>query len=403
MRDKLPKSPWVEEKDVRYKIETRCIHNENPGTKDDAYGAVTVPIFQTATFSHPGIGRSTGYDYIRESNPTRSELEEIVSSLEGAVDTVACSSGMAAIGLCLELFHAGDHLICSEDLYGGSIRMFQTIGGKKGLQFSYIDTSDQKLVQKEIRENTKALYIETPSNPTMQVTDLAAMKGLAEEHGLDLIVDNTFLSPYFQNPLKFGADLVIHSGTKFLGGHNDTLAGFLCTSRQDLAEKIRYLYKTMGSCLSPFDSFLITRGIKTLSVRLERQQSNAVAIAAWLKQQKKIEQVYYVGLPEHPGYEVNRRQSRGGGSMISFRTDTEQTARGLLERLRLITYAESLGGVESLITYPMLQTHGDVPVEKREKLGITENFLRLSTGIENVDDLIADLDQALIGEENYAL
>lgn len=388
---------------MKYKIETRCIHNENPGTKDDAYGAVTVPIFQTATFSHPGIGRSTGYDYTRESNPTRSELEEIVSSLEGALDTVACSSGMAAIGLCLELFHAGDHLICSEDLYGGSIRMFQTIGEQKGLQFSYIDTSDQKLVQKEIRKNTKALYIETPSNPTMQVTDLAAMKGLAEEHGLDLIVDNTFFSPYFQNPLKFGADLVIHSGTKFLGGHNDTLAGFLCTSRQDLAEKIRYLYKTMGSCLSPFDSFLITRGIKTLSVRLERQQSNAVAIAAWLKRQKKIEQVYYVGLPEHPGYEVNRRQSRGGGSMISFRTDTEQTARGLLERLRLITYAESLGGVESLITYPMLQTHGDVPVEKREKLGITENFLRLSTGIENVDDLIADLDQALNGEENYAI
>ena len=403
MRDKFPNSPWEEKKDVKYKIETRCIHNENPGTKDDAYGAVTVPIFQTATFSHPGIGRSTGYDYTRESNPTRSELEEIVSSLEGAVDTVACSSGMAAIGLCLELFHAGDHLICSEDLYGGSIRIFQTIGEQKGLQFSYIDTSDQKLVRKEIWKNTKALYIETPSNPTMQVTDLAAMKGLAEEHGLDLIVDNTFLSPYFQNPLKFGADLVIHSGTKFLGGHNDTLAGFLCTSRQDLAEKIRYLYKTMGSCLSPFDSFLITRGIKTLSVRLERQQSNAVAIAAWLKQQKKIEQVYYVGLPEHPGYEVNRRQSRGGGSMISFRTDTEQTARGLLERLRLITYAESLGGVESLITYPMLQTHGDVPVEKREKLGITENFLRLSTGIENVDDLIADLDQALNGEENYAI
>ncbi len=201
------------------------------------------------------------------------------------------------------------------------------------------------------------------------MTDLAAMKGLAEEHGLDLIVDNTFLSPYFQNPLKFGADLVIHSGTKFLGGHNDTLAGFLCTSRQDLAEKIRYLYKTMGSCLSPFDSFLITRGIKTLSVRLERQQSNAVAIAAWLKQQKKIEQVYYVGLPEHPGYEVNRRQSRGGGSMISFRTDTEQTARGLLERLRLITYAESLGGVESLITYPMLQTHGDVPGGETGKAG----------------------------------
>ena len=393
MRDKFPNSPWEEKKDVKYKIETRCIHNENPGTKDDAYGAVTVPIFQTATFSHPGIGRSTGYDYTRESNPTRSELEEIVSSLEGAVDTVACSSGMAAIGLCLELFHAGDHLICSEDLYGGSIRIFQTIGEQKGLQFSYIDTSDQKLVRKEIRKNTKALYIETPSNPTMQVTDLAAMKGLAEEHGLDLIVDNTFLSPYFQNPLKFGADLVIHSGTKFLGGHNDTLAGFLCTSRQDLAEKIRYLYKTMGSCLSPFDSFLITRGIKTLSVRLERQQSNAVAIAAWLKQQKKIEQVYYVGLPEHPGYEIMKKQARGFGSMITFRVDSKGHALQILKQVRMIKFAESLGGVETLITYPTTQTHADVPEEVRLKNGITPCTLRLSTGIEDIEDLLGELSE----------
>lgn len=383
-----------EETDMAYEIETRCIHGETAGEKN-SFGAVSIPIYQTATFSHPGIGESTGYDYTRESNPTRAELEKLVSSLEGAVDTVACATGMAAIGLCLELFSAGSHIVCSEDLYGGSVRMFQTTAEQRGLTFSYVDTSDAELVEQSIRENTKALYIETPSNPTMKVTDLAEMKRLAEQYHLTLIVDNTFLSPYFQNPLKLGADLVIHSGTKFLGGHNDTLSGFLCTNRQDLAEKIRYLFKTVGCCLSPFDSFLMIRGIKTLSIRMERQQSNALQIAAWLKDQEKIREVYYVGLPEHPGYEVNLRQSRGAGSMISFKTDTEQTARTMLERVKLISYAESLGGVESLITYPMLQTHGDVPRDVREKLGITEDFLRLSVGIENVEDLIQDLSQAL--------
>lgn len=380
---------------MAYEIETRCIHGDNT-TEGYSFGAVSVPIYQTATFSHPGIGASTGYDYTRESNPTRAELEHIVSSLEGAEDTVACTTGMAAIGLCLELFPAGSHIICSEDLYGGSVRMFQTTGEQRGLQFSYIDTADAALTEQSIRENTKALYIETPSNPTMRITDLAAMKQLAEKYQLLLIVDNTFLSPYFQNPLKWGADIVIHSGTKFLGGHNDTLAGFVCTSRKELAGRIRFLFKTVGCCLSPFDSFLLIRGIKTLSVRLEKQQSNALEIAVWLKQQKKIREVYYAGLPEHPGYEVNCRQSRGAGSMIAFRTDSEQTARTVLERVRLIAYAESLGGVESLITYPMLQTHGDMSLEMREKLGITENFLRLSVGIEHVEDLIADLAQSLL-------
>ncbi len=273
--------------------------------------------------------------------------------------------------------------------------MFDTIGAQRGIEFSYVNTSKVKLVENHIQENTKALYIETPSNPTMQVTDLAQMRRLADEFHLLLIVDNTFLSPYFQNPLEFGADLVVHSGTKFLEGHNDTLAGFLSTSNAALAERIRYLFKTIGCCLAPFDSFLLIRGIKTLSVRMEKQQSNAAKIAGWLKQQEKVTQVYYVGLPEHPGYETNRRQARGAGSMISFRTDSEETARLILERVKLITYAESLGGAESLITYPMLQTHGDVPAEVRERLGITSDFLRFSAGIENVDDLIADLAQAL--------
>lgn len=380
---------------MEYNIETKCIHGDNSLTKEHPFGAVGTPIYQTATFAHPGVGDSTGYDYTRESNPTRAELESMISSLEGAYDTVACSTGMAAISICLELFGSGDHLICSEDLYGGSVRLFRTIGESRGIRFSYVDTSDAELVEQTIGENTKALYIETPSNPTMKVTDLRAMKRLADRYGLMLIVDNTFLSPYFQNPLALGADIVLHSGTKFLGGHNDTLSGILCTSRKDLAERIRYLYKTVGCCLSPFDSFLLIRGIKTLSVRMDKQQSNAQKLAGWLKNQENVKAVYYVGLPEHPGYEVNKRQARGAGGMISFRVDTKETAKRILEKVRLISYAESLGGVESLITYPMLQTHGDVPAEVRERLGITDCFLRLSVGIENADDLIADLKQAL--------
>lgn len=381
-----------------YKFETRCIHRDNEHEEGHPYGSVCTPIYQTATFYHPGIGQTTGFNYTRESNPTRTELEDIVTSLEEAKDTVACANGMAAIVLCMELFESGDHIVCSEDLYGGSVRMFQTTGEKRGLTFTYVNTADAAATEAAIKSNTKALYIETPSNPTMQITDLAKMKSLADKYNLLVIVDNTFLSPYFQKPIRFGADIVIHSGTKFLGGHNDTLAGFLSTSRDDLAEKIRYLYKTVGSCLAPFDSYLLIRGIKTLPIRMERQQENALTIAKWLQTQKKIKQVYYIGLEDHPGYEINKKQTTGFGSMISIRTDSEATARRVLERIRLITYAESLGGVESLMTYPMLQTHGDVPVETRERLGITEDFLRFSVGIENVDDLIADLDQALNGE-----
>jgi cystathionine gamma-synthase len=377
-----------------YNIETRCIHGENV-EKNHPYGAITVPIYQTATFSHPGIGETTGHNYTRESNPTRDELEHIISSLEGAIDTVACSSGMAAIRLCMELFDLGDHIICTDDLYGGSVRIFESVGKTHGLEFSYVDTSDIAQVEAAIKENTAAFYIETPSNPTMKVTDLEAIVKLAKKHNIYVAVDNTFLSPYFQNPLKLGADAVIHSGTKFLGGHNDTLAGFFSTNNKYVADKLRFLYKTTGSNLSPFDSFMLIRGIKTLAVRMEKQQENAIKIANWLKEQKKITDVYYIGLPEHPGYEINKKQSRGFGSMISFRTDTGETAKKVLEKLKLIAFAESLGGVESLITYPMIQTHGDVPVKERERLGITENFLRMSVGIENADDLIADLKQAL--------
>ena len=308
-------------------IETLCVHSPNEDKNAHAYGAMTVPIYQTATFSHPGVGESTGYDYSRQSNPTRTELEDCISAMEGAYDTVATSTGMAACSLVLELFNSGDHI--------------------------------------------------------------------AKEHKLLLIVDNTFLSPYFQNPIKLGADIVIHSGTKYIAGHNDTLAGFVCTANEELSEKIRFMYKTIGPSLSPFDSFLVLRGLKTLAVRMDRIQENALKIANFLKTNKKVTNVYYVGLPEHPGYEINKSQSRGFGGMIAFTTDTAKTARDAFEKIEIIKYAESLGGVESLITFPMIQTHADVPVEVRERLGITDTFLRLSVGIENVDDLIKDLERAL--------
>ena len=376
-------------------IETLCVHSQNEDKNAHAYGSMTVPIFQTATFSHPGVGESTGYDYTRQSNPTRTELEDSITALEGAYDTVATSTGMAACSLVLELFNAGDHIISQEDIYGGSTRLFNTLGVERGRTFSYVDTTKAENVLNAINENTRAIFIETPSNPTMLVTDIRKMAKIAKEHDLLLIVDNTFLSPYFQNPIKLGADIVIHSGTKYISGHNDTLVGFVCTASEELSEKIRFMYKTIGPSLSPFDSFLTLRGLKTLAIRMDRIQDNALKIANFLKANKKITNVYYVGLPEHPGYEINKSQSRGFGGMIAFTTDTAKTARDAFEKLEIIKYAESLGGVESLITFPMIQTHADVAVEVRERLGITDTFLRLSVGIENVDDLIKDLERAL--------
>ena len=376
-------------------IETRCIHGNLDFSYQDANKAVSFPIYQTATFGHIGVGQSTGFDYSRVKNPTRERLEETISALEGACDTVAFATGMAAISTCFELFGPGDHIICSEDLYGGATRLLQTIGRKNGLDVDFVDTTDIEQILALLRPNTKALYIETPSNPMMNITDLHACVKIAGENGLLLIVDNTFLSPYLQNPIELGADIVLHSGTKFLSGHNDTLSGFLSCASQEIADRVRMLAKTTGGILAPFDSWLMLRGIKTLSIRMERQQENALRVARWLATHTKISKVYYAGLPEHPGYEVNRKQARGAGSMISFRTDSIETAHRVLEKVRMITFAESLGGTESLITYPVLQTHNDVPQAMRERLGITETLLRLSVGLEHVDDIIADLAQAL--------
>lgn len=378
-----------------YKVETQCVHGRGDSSLKDQVGAITFPIYQTATFEHPGIGESTGYDYSRVSNPTRTLLEETVSALEHATTTLAFATGMAAIGACMELFETGAHILYTADLYGGSARIFRNIYQRRGMQFESVNTEDPELVEQHIRENTRAIYVETPSNPMMYVTDLKKISELAKKHGLLLLVDNTFLTPYFQTPIDFGADIVIHSGTKYIGGHNDTLSGFVCTADEELGGRLKQIYKTTGGCLSPFDAFLVHRGLKTLPIRMERIQENAMKIAEWMKNQEKITQVYYVGLPEHPKYEISKRQTSGFGGMISFRVNSAQTAAQVLERIKLITFAESLGGVETLLTYPMLQTHADVPEEERKRLGITDTLLRLSVGIENVDDLIADLEQAL--------
>lgn len=377
------------------KFETRCIHGDPDSALRDPHRAISFPIYQTASFSHIKTGHNeSGFDYSRESNPTRQHLEEVVTSLEGGAGTTAFSSGMAAIGACLELFSPGDHIICSEDLYGGVVRMHNLISRKNGLEIEYVDSTDLKNVENAIRPSTKAIYVETPSNPMMNITDLAGCARLARDHGLLLIADNTFYSPYFQNPLALGADIVIHSGSKFLSGHNDTISGFLCSRDPDMAGRIRLLSKTVGSTLAPFDCWLVARGIKTLAVRMERQQENALRIANWLSGHPRVTEIFYPGLKSHPGYEKNLSQARGFGSMISFRVDSVETALRILKKVRLVIFAESLGGTESLITYPTVQTHPDVPREMKEHLGITETLLRLSVGLENADDIIADLRQA---------
>lgn len=375
------------------KIETLCIHGND--RKYDNTGAVSVPIFQSATFAHPAVGQSTGYDYSRLQNPTREALEVVVAKLEEGIDAMAFSTGMAAIAVLMELFSPGDHIVVSDDLYGGSHRLFSNISEKNGLTFTAVDTADLSATQKSIKENTKAIFLETPSNPMMQVTDIAAVAKIAQERNILVIVDNTFLTPYFQQPLKLGADVVMHSGTKYLGGHNDTLAGFIVVKNSQLSEKLRFLYKTIGSCLAPFDSWLLLRGIKTLALRMQRQQENAINLANWLKKQDKITKVHYIGLPEHKSYAISQKQATGFGAMISFQVDSEDTAKRILEKVQIIQYAESLGGVESLITYPMLQTHADVPKELRQAKGVNETLLRLSVGTEAIEDLLADLQQAL--------
>ena len=382
------------------KLESKLVH-VGVG-RDKSTGSVSTPIYQTATFQHEAFGRSTGFDYSRTSNPTRQALEEAIADLEQASAGFAFASGMAAIACIMELFQPGDHLVVTEDLYGGTYRFFQQVllprGGPKA---TFVDTSDLEAVKSAIRPETRGLFVETPTNPILKIADMNGLRQLADEHGLLFIVDNTFLTPYFQQPLQFGADLVIHSASKYLSGHNDVVAGLVAVRDQQLAEKVGFFQNAVGGILGPQDSWLVLRGIKTLAVRMERHASNALRVAQWLREHPLVTEVYYPGLEQHPGHELQQKQARGHGGMVSFRVRHASLVPPLLGHLRLILFAESLGGVESLLTYPKTQTHADIPEDMLNRLGIDDRLLRLSVGIENADDLIADLDQALrlAGEE----
>lgn len=373
-------------------FETLCLHAD--ANKKDEWGTITAPICQAATFVHKGVDVQSEYSYSRLSNPTRAHLENTVAALEGGCAAFAFSSGMAAVTAVLKLFKAPAHVIASEDLYGGSLRLFRNVCTSEGLTFDFCNTGDLEKVESLINERTALIYVETPSNPLMQVTDIQAIAKLAHSRGIAVVVDNTFLTPYYQNPLSLGADVVIHSGTKYLGGHNDVLAGFAVAKTPEYAQNIAYVYKTVGACLAPFDSFLVERGIKTLPLRMDKISANAKRIAEWLRARSDVKKVYYAGFEDRPDYSVSKRQSRGFGGMISFEVQSEELAKNILANVKIIQCAESLGGVETLVTYPMMQTHADVPKEERDARGINERFLRLSVGIENVDDLIEDLEQA---------
>ncbi|WP_288221261.1 PLP-dependent aspartate aminotransferase family protein [uncultured Clostridium sp.] len=362
---------------------------------DKLTGAISYPIYQSATFKHPELNKSTGYDYSRTNNPTREEVERTLCLLEDGIGAVAFSTGVAAISACIHLFKPNDHIIISEDLYGGTFRLFKDIYSVFGIKASFVDTSKLDEIKNSIYENTKAIFIETPSNPLMRVSDIKEISYICKASNLIIIVDNTFLTPYFQKPLSLGADIVIHSGTKFLGGHNDVLAGFLVTNNNDILSKIKLIQNSIGATLSSFDSWLILRGIKTLHIRVEKAQENALIISKYLNLNLKVEKVYYVGLEDHIGHEINSKQSTGSGSMISFRVKDKSLIPYILKNLSIISFAESLGGVETLITYPFTQTHSEIPKELKDKLGIDENLLRLSVGIESINDLLNDLKSVL--------
>lgn len=358
-------------------------------------GALSYPIYQSTCYRHPELGKSTGFDYTRTKNPTRTVLEEAIAQLEKGDGGFASSSGMASLQTVFALFSQGDHLIVSLDLYGGTYRLLEQIMSRFGVTATYVDTNSRDELEASRQPNTKAVLIETPTNPLMMITDVEQVSAWAKAHGLLTIVDNTLLTPFFQRPLELGADIVVHSATKYLGGHNDVLAGLTVTKGKELSEKVAFLHNSIGAVLGPQDSWLLARGMKTLALRMERHQANATAIASFLEGHPFIEKVYYPGLPSHPGYEIQSRQSSGNTGIFSFKVKDAKMVPVILKEIRLIAFAESLGGVESLMTYPAVQTHADIPREIRDKVGVDDKLLRFSVGIEHVDDLIADLSRAI--------
>lgn len=360
---------------------------------DPHTGALSFPIYQTSTYVN--TSDDPLYCYSRVQNPTREELEKTIALLEEGSHGFAFSSGLAAVLACFSLTQAGDHVLICDDVYGGTFRLIEQIWRRYQVEFTYVDMGNPDTVRAALRSETKIIFLETPTNPMMKVADIAAISAVAKEHGAVFVVDNTFLTPYFQRPIPLGADIVIHSATKFLAGHHDTTAGLLVTAGDELAEQIRLYLKTEGTGLAPFDSWLTLRGIKTLALRMDKHQENAIAAAEYLRNHPKVEQVYFVGLPDHPSYEISNKQASGFGGMLSFSLKSNQNVEKVLRGGEMIFFAESLGGVETLITYPMTQTHASIPKELREKLGITDRLLRLSVGVEDSEDILRDLDRML--------
>lgn len=378
---------------MSYKFNTKLIHagfDTDPST-----GAVNVPIYQVSTYKQEAVGKHKGYEYSRTGNPTRAALEALIAELEGGVRGLGFASGLAALSTILMLFDAGDHLVIGDDVYGGTFRLQDKVFRRFGLEATYVDTSNAGNVTAAIRPNTKALLIETPTNPLLKVTDLSAMGTIARQHGLLFVVDNTFMTPYWQRPLEHGADIVWHSATKYLGGHSDVVAGLVVVKDAELGQRLAFLQNAAGGVPGPQDCYLLIRGIKTLAVRMKEHEANARKIVEWLVQQPVVKKVYYPGLANHPGHETHLRQSRGFGGMISFDVGSGELAGEMLKKVKLFTLAESLGAVESLIEIPALMTHASIPHEHRNALGITDGLIRISVGIEDADDLIADLARAL--------
>jgi len=365
---------------------------------DKTTGAISTPIYQTATFRHPELGHSTGYDYSRSQNPTRKAVEEALATLEEGHAGFAFASGMAAITAILMLYRPGDHLIITEDCYGGTYRIIDKLFAQFGLSATFVDTSDLRQVRQALQSSTKAILLETPTNPLMKIADIRAITSIARANNaqpIHVIVDNTFLSPYLQRPLTLGADIVIHSGSKYLSGHNDVVCGLVVAGDPALCERIGFIQNATGAILGPQDSWLLLRGLKTLALRLRQQEENALVVAKWLATHSSVTKVYYPGLADHPGKEIQESQASGYGGMLSFVVDHPSLPAQVLRKVKVLQFAESLGGVESLITFPAVQTHADIPVDIREQLGISDCLLRLSVGIEDAEDILADLAQAL--------
>jgi cystathionine beta-lyase/cystathionine gamma-synthase len=372
---------------------TTAIHAGNE--PDAATGAVSVPIYQTSTYAQEGLGKNKGYEYARTQNPTRSALERNIAALEGAQFGYAFASGMAATDAVLKLVKAGDHVILGDNTYGGTFRLFNSVLKNYGIEFDLADTSDTPNIEKAFKPNTKMVFVETPTNPVMAVTDLKAVSEIAHARGAKVVCDNTFMSPYLQQPINFGVDVVVHSTTKYLNGHSDSIGGFVALNNEEDANWIQFIQNSIGAILSPFDSFLVLRGTKTLALRMEKHDENGRAVANFLAEHPRVREVYYPGLTSHPQHELAKRQQKGFGGMVSFETGSLDNAKKVLESVKLCTLAESLGGVESLISHPATMTHASVPQEKRDQLGITDGLVRVSVGIEDIEDIIEDLDQAL--------